>query len=217
MATDDFADWFRVGGHSLSFYATDAEIAEWLQESLPEQFAPGQPAVVANLAARHVAARAGRFQRGCRRSPPSIWPDQTAAWTPVSHPPGSRPEPGSCGARHNRCPDSGAGRCPIARPCRRWRQRPRGSCRSDRSWRHPVLVGWGPRRRISPRSLSPPAPSGERHWRGWRPSLASPPLCCRRSARWRCHRSVRAFPGLPASGGRKNRRRPEHNWRHSRE
>jgi hypothetical protein len=40
VATDDFANWTRVGGHRLSFYATDAEIAEWLRESLSEQFAP---------------------------------------------------------------------------------------------------------------------------------------------------------------------------------
>jgi hypothetical protein len=34
------AGWYRVGGHRLQFYATDAEIAEWLQEVLPPAFAP---------------------------------------------------------------------------------------------------------------------------------------------------------------------------------
>lgn len=37
---DDFAGWYRVGGHRLQFYATDAEIAEWLEEMLPPAFAP---------------------------------------------------------------------------------------------------------------------------------------------------------------------------------
>jgi hypothetical protein len=38
--SDEFAGWHRVGGHRLQFYATDAEIAEWLVETLPETFGP---------------------------------------------------------------------------------------------------------------------------------------------------------------------------------
>lgn len=37
---DEFGGWYRVGGHRLQFYATDAEIAEWLEEMLPPAFAP---------------------------------------------------------------------------------------------------------------------------------------------------------------------------------
>jgi hypothetical protein len=33
-------DWYRVGGSRLQFYATDDEIAEWLEEMLPSEFAP---------------------------------------------------------------------------------------------------------------------------------------------------------------------------------
>jgi hypothetical protein len=40
VAGDEFEGWFRVGGHVLHFYATDAEIAEWLQETLPPEFGP---------------------------------------------------------------------------------------------------------------------------------------------------------------------------------
>jgi hypothetical protein len=40
VAGDEFAGWYRVGGHRLQFYATDAEIAEWLQEILPPESAP---------------------------------------------------------------------------------------------------------------------------------------------------------------------------------
>jgi hypothetical protein len=36
----EFHGWYRVGGHRLQFYATDAEIAEWLEEMLPPAFAP---------------------------------------------------------------------------------------------------------------------------------------------------------------------------------
>jgi hypothetical protein len=39
-ADGDLAGWRRAGGHRLQFYATDAEIAEWLQEMLPPAFAP---------------------------------------------------------------------------------------------------------------------------------------------------------------------------------
>jgi hypothetical protein len=38
--SDEFAGWHRVGGHRLQFYATDAEIAEWLLQVLPAAFAP---------------------------------------------------------------------------------------------------------------------------------------------------------------------------------
>jgi hypothetical protein len=37
---DEFADWYRVGGRRLQFYVTDAEVAEWLQEMLPEELGP---------------------------------------------------------------------------------------------------------------------------------------------------------------------------------
>ena len=37
---DELAGWYRVGGHRLQFYATDAEIAEWLLEMLPATFGP---------------------------------------------------------------------------------------------------------------------------------------------------------------------------------
>ena len=37
---DDFEGWYRVGGHRLQFYATDAEIADWLQKTLPTSHAP---------------------------------------------------------------------------------------------------------------------------------------------------------------------------------
>jgi hypothetical protein len=40
VSRNDFAGWYRVGGHRLQFYATDAEIAEWLQEMLPAAFGP---------------------------------------------------------------------------------------------------------------------------------------------------------------------------------
>ena len=40
MAGDDFTGWHRIGGHRLQFYATDDEITEWLQETLPGPFAP---------------------------------------------------------------------------------------------------------------------------------------------------------------------------------
>jgi hypothetical protein len=40
VAADEFAGWHRVGGHRLQFYATDNEIAEWLQEMLPSESAP---------------------------------------------------------------------------------------------------------------------------------------------------------------------------------
>jgi hypothetical protein len=40
VAGDEFAGWYRAGGHRLQFYATDAEIAEWLQEMLPPESAP---------------------------------------------------------------------------------------------------------------------------------------------------------------------------------
>lgn len=36
----DLAPWYRVGGRTLQFYATDDEIAEWLLEMLPPEFAP---------------------------------------------------------------------------------------------------------------------------------------------------------------------------------
>jgi len=36
----DFTGWHRVGGHSFQFYATDDEVAEWLLETLPAEFAP---------------------------------------------------------------------------------------------------------------------------------------------------------------------------------
>jgi hypothetical protein len=37
----DFTGWNRVGrGRSLQFYATDDEMAEWLVETLPTEFAP---------------------------------------------------------------------------------------------------------------------------------------------------------------------------------
>jgi hypothetical protein len=38
--SDELAGWYRVGGHRLNFYATDAEIAEWLLEMLPATFGP---------------------------------------------------------------------------------------------------------------------------------------------------------------------------------
>ena len=37
---DEFAGRHRVGGHRLQFYAIDAEIVEWLGETLPETFGP---------------------------------------------------------------------------------------------------------------------------------------------------------------------------------
>ena len=37
---DNFEHWYRVGGHRLQFYATNAEIAEWLLEMLPPTFGP---------------------------------------------------------------------------------------------------------------------------------------------------------------------------------
>jgi hypothetical protein len=40
VAGEEFAGWYRAGGHRLQFYATDAEIAEWLQEMLPPESAP---------------------------------------------------------------------------------------------------------------------------------------------------------------------------------
>jgi hypothetical protein len=40
VAGDELAGWYRVGGHRLQFYATDAEIAEWLQEMLPPESGP---------------------------------------------------------------------------------------------------------------------------------------------------------------------------------
>ena len=37
----DYAGWYRVGGRRIgSFYATADEIAEWLVETLPDEFAP---------------------------------------------------------------------------------------------------------------------------------------------------------------------------------
>jgi hypothetical protein len=33
-------DWYRVGGSRLQFYATDDEVAEWLEEMLLGEFAP---------------------------------------------------------------------------------------------------------------------------------------------------------------------------------
>jgi hypothetical protein len=38
------AGWYRVGGHRLQFYATDAEIAEWLQEVLLRKVSSRSPA-----------------------------------------------------------------------------------------------------------------------------------------------------------------------------
>jgi hypothetical protein len=38
--SDEFADWYRVGGKTLQFYATDDEIAELLLEALPDDFGP---------------------------------------------------------------------------------------------------------------------------------------------------------------------------------
>jgi hypothetical protein len=35
-----YEGWYRVGGSRLDFYATDDEIAEWLLEMLPSEFAP---------------------------------------------------------------------------------------------------------------------------------------------------------------------------------
>jgi hypothetical protein len=40
VASDDLAGWYRVGGHRFQFYATDAEVAEWLTTTLPSKFAP---------------------------------------------------------------------------------------------------------------------------------------------------------------------------------
>jgi hypothetical protein len=37
---DEFDGWYRVGGKTLQFYATDDEIAEWLLEALPSERAP---------------------------------------------------------------------------------------------------------------------------------------------------------------------------------
>jgi hypothetical protein len=37
---EELDGWYRVGGHRLQFYATDAEIAEWLLETLPEPLGP---------------------------------------------------------------------------------------------------------------------------------------------------------------------------------
>ena len=37
---DDFTGWNRVGGRSLRFYAMDGEVADWLVETLPADFAP---------------------------------------------------------------------------------------------------------------------------------------------------------------------------------
>jgi hypothetical protein len=35
-----FEGWYRVGGSRTDFYATDEEIAEWLLETLPPEYAP---------------------------------------------------------------------------------------------------------------------------------------------------------------------------------
>lgn len=40
VAGKQLAEWYRVGGHVLQFYATDDEIVEWLREMLPTTFAP---------------------------------------------------------------------------------------------------------------------------------------------------------------------------------
>lgn len=37
---DSYEGWYRVGGSRFDFYATDEEIAEWLLETLPPEFAP---------------------------------------------------------------------------------------------------------------------------------------------------------------------------------
>jgi hypothetical protein len=37
---DEFAGWYRVGGRTLQFYATDDEIAEWLRGTLPSADGP---------------------------------------------------------------------------------------------------------------------------------------------------------------------------------
>jgi hypothetical protein len=37
---ESFEGWYRVGGSRFDFYATDEEIAEWLVETLPPEFAP---------------------------------------------------------------------------------------------------------------------------------------------------------------------------------
>ena len=38
--SDSENQWHRVGGHRLQFYATDAEVAQWLRTLLPPEFAP---------------------------------------------------------------------------------------------------------------------------------------------------------------------------------
>jgi hypothetical protein len=37
---ESYEGWYRVGGSRFDFYATDDEIAEWLLETLPADFAP---------------------------------------------------------------------------------------------------------------------------------------------------------------------------------
>jgi hypothetical protein len=38
--SESYEGWYRVGGSRFDFYATDEEIAEWLLETLPPEFAP---------------------------------------------------------------------------------------------------------------------------------------------------------------------------------
>jgi hypothetical protein len=40
IPVEEIANWYRVGGHRLNFFATDEEVQRWLLTGLPDEFAP---------------------------------------------------------------------------------------------------------------------------------------------------------------------------------